>query len=268
MIKAILFDIDGTLRDERIGIPTSTKIAIQECRQKGIMIGICTGRTRSMIQDDVLNLNFDILISGDGSQIVYQQKILQDIYINRYLVKDILIALDNKEVGLAIETNQQVYMNQIACDILKKANVDKGITCLEKEKINYSNSLPAFDYHQMAVSKICIWSKNKVIEIKDIQYVQNIKTDLYYYYELIDRQAGKGKAISFIKEHLHLKKEEIMCFGDGMNDISMFEECGHAIAMQNSAKGLLEVASSICLATKEDGIYKELVKNKTIRGEM
>ena len=221
-----------------------------------------------MVPDDVLDLPLDIVITGDGSQIIYQQKIVQEYYLNKKQVQEILSSLKDRQVGLALETKHQVYMNEMACTILKQANADKGITSLENEKITYCNNLKYFNQESMLVSKICIWSKQKLDKRKDLQYVQSLKIGTYYYDEVISLLAGKGKAMQKIQELLKINKEDMMCFGDGVNDISMFQECGQAIAMANSVAKLKEVATSICPITSQDGIYKTLVKNKIIEGEV
>ena len=60
----IYLDIDGTLRDERRGIPESAKRAVQKCMDNGIFIVICTGRNPGSIQEDVKLLRTDGVISG------------------------------------------------------------------------------------------------------------------------------------------------------------------------------------------------------------
>lgn len=59
MTEIIYLDIDGTLRDEREGIPESVVWALNECRKNKIQIVICTGRNQTSIQDDVMKLPWD-----------------------------------------------------------------------------------------------------------------------------------------------------------------------------------------------------------------
>ncbi|MEG0367420.1 MAG: Cof-type HAD-IIB family hydrolase [Coprobacillus sp.] len=262
----IIFDIDGTLRDEKLGIPTSTKEAIQQCHNRGIRVGLCTGRTLSMIHNDVLDLSFDMIMSGDGSQIIIDSHTIQDLYFDYDLLLRILSSVDMNKQGISIETKHQVYMNQQACHILKECNQNKGIQSLENEKIIYSNNIQYFNAQTMPVSKICIWSNHKMEKRTDVQYVQCIEND-HYYYEMIHCLAGKGQAIENVIKYLEIEKEHIICFGDGLNDISMFQACGYSIAMENSVDELKAIADDICPVTYEDGIYKELIKLKIIEGE-
>ena len=50
MKKAVFFDIDGTLWDDRMQVPKSTVLAIRKLRENGHYAFICSGRSRAAIQ--------------------------------------------------------------------------------------------------------------------------------------------------------------------------------------------------------------------------
>ena len=58
--------------------------------------------------------------------------------------------------------------------------------------------------------------------------------------------------------------EITICFGDGQNDITMFQGSDIAVAMKNSHQQLKEMATSICEDIFDDGIYKELKRRNII----
>ena len=68
MIKAIFFDIDGTLLSHRTkGIPQSTTEAFRLLRKKGILLFTSTGRHMLEMEDLPLqNLDFDGYITLNG----------------------------------------------------------------------------------------------------------------------------------------------------------------------------------------------------------
>ena len=76
-IKAIFFDIDGTLWDDKFQIPDSTKEAFKLLKRNGHLTFICTGRTRSYIQDErLLSLGFDGIVAGCGTYIEKDKEII------------------------------------------------------------------------------------------------------------------------------------------------------------------------------------------------
>ena len=50
------------------------------------------------------------------------------------------------------------------------------------------------------------------------------------------------------------------CFGDGPNDIEMFETAGHPIAMANAIDEIKQRAEIICPSVQENGVAVQLKK--------
>ena len=69
MIKAIFFDIDGTLRDfEEKGITEYTRKALDKAREAGLRLFIATGRHWLEIEEEGLlgDLEFDAYVTLNG----------------------------------------------------------------------------------------------------------------------------------------------------------------------------------------------------------
>ena len=70
-MKALFFDIDGTLIDNKTGqVPKSTLRAIEEAKAAGHLTFINTGRVECMIDDIKNKFNIDGYICGCGTQII------------------------------------------------------------------------------------------------------------------------------------------------------------------------------------------------------
>lgn len=266
MVKLVLFDIDGTLRDERSGISEKTLIALKECRKLGIRLGICSGRTVGVIPQEVFEIGFEVVISGGGNVITVMDKVLKEVYFQKDLVKELQIKFAN--YPYTIETPDCIYMNSKATQLLKAMNKQKGIIDFENEPIKYEVNIQDFK-EEMNVSKVCLWSKKslkmELDKLSDkIDFAQIKEDEQECYYEIINKNCHKGQAIVEVIQALSLNKNEVMCFGDGDNDIEMFKECGLAIAMANSTKELIKYADAVCESAKDDGIYQELIRRRII----
>jgi hydroxymethylpyrimidine pyrophosphatase-like HAD family hydrolase len=55
--------------------------------------------------------------------------------------------------------------------------------------------------------------------------------------------------------------DEIVCFGDGKNDISMFHASDAAYAVSNAENELKAIATDIIGSNEEDGVAKWLLKH-------
>ena len=253
LYKLLILDIDGTLRDEVYGIPESAKHAIRLCQKNHCSVVICTGRSMGTIQDDVLSLGVDGYIAGGGNYIQYHGELLYNQSFNQRLIKEVVCLLKNREVAFSIESQEKVFMNQKAKEIFETMNQLKGTnSCINKQHIH----------------KICLWSNEKVFdEVKDIlqDKMELAQRDISsQYYEIIQKDFHKGKAIKRLQERLGVTQKETICFGDGQNDIVMFQASDVTIAMKNSHQQLKDIATSICEDIFDNGIYKELKRRNII----
>ena len=73
-------------------------------------------------------------------------------------------------------------------------------------------------------------------------------------YALECAATNKGE-LEKVLEYYHLNQSEAMAFGDGNNDIEMFQAVGKGIAMANASDRLKEAAYGLCGDAAEDGIY-------------
>ena len=80
------------------------------------------------------------------------------------------------------------------------------------------------------------------------------------YLEIMSMKASKSDAIHMLKDHFHVKQEEIMAFGDNFNDIDMIRYAGLGVAMGNAADEVKEVADYITLSNEEDGVAAAIEK--------
>ena len=78
------------------------------------------------------------------------------------------------------------------------------------------------------------------------------------------RRCGKSTILNQFKNYLienGIKNENIIAFGDGLNDIDMIEKCGIGVAMKNALIDVKEKANFITDKTNlEDGIIDFLQK--------
>ena len=80
-----------------------------------------------------------------------------------------------------------------------------------------------------------------------------------YYCEIMPKLATKANAILTLKDILNCNK--IVSFGDGLNDIPMFEISDECYAVENAVGELKNIATNIIDSNDNDGVAKWLNKN-------
>lgn len=278
-MNIIYFDIDGTLRDENKGISDRSEYGFGECKRQGIKTVICTGRNQGSIQEDVMELNPDGIISGGGCCISYNRKIVQSTVFTVEMVRAFLKEGEKRKLGISAETKEKVYMNPASALIHRKMFAEKtrGLSEWEKKKIRernhflYEDNIQELQLREKTVHKIClIGEKNRIEQCmqsieRPFQMVQFISIGDNWLLECLPKGCSKGSAVTRLNQFLGIEKEDSMSFGDGDNDIDLLNATGIGIAMENGSSRLKQQADAVCGSVEADGIYWELVKRKMIK---
>ncbi|WP_430523194.1 threonine synthase [Staphylococcus aureus] len=81
-----------------------------------------------------------------------------------------------------------------------------------------------------------------------------------FFLEFMAKDVSKGNAIKALCHKLGYSVDQVIAFGDSMNDKSMFEVAGLAIAMGNASDELKQYADEVTLDHNENGIPHALKK--------
>lgn len=113
------------------------------------------------------------------------------------------------------------------------------ITCIDKaEKLR-----PLYEKYQNDYN--CIYSKDVY---SDEQWL-----------EIMPKNSSKANAVKKLKNYLECDK--IVAFGDGENDIEMFEAADECYAVENAVERLKQIATGIIADNDSDGVAKWLLEN-------
>lgn len=261
MIKAIFFDIDGTLVSFNThNVSESSKKAIKELKEKGIKVFIATGRIKLQI-DNLGDLEFDGYITANGQDCYIGENEIYRKGISRETLHALLDYLENEEkFPCSIMTNNGIFSNYI----------DDKVKELSKEinlEIPSVEDFPKFVEENIdEVLQVNIY----VDEIKEKELMEKIFKDCEssrwcpVFADIDTKGGGKHIGVDKIIEYYKIDISETMAFGDGGNDLSMIEHCAIGIAMGNANEKLKKAADYITDDVDNDGIYKALKHFKII----
>ena len=78
------------------------------------------------------------------------------------------------------------------------------------------------------------------------------------WYAFIPAGSGKTTAIKALAEAGGISLEDIVAFGDDLNDIEMLKLCGTGVAVSNAIPEVREASDEITLSNDEDGVAEWL----------
>lgn len=76
--------------------------------------------------------------------------------------------------------------------------------------------------------------------------------------EIMPRQATKAQAVLELKKLLGCQK--VVCFGDGLNDLPMFEAAEESYAVADACQPLKDAASAVIGSAEQDGVAQKLLE--------
>lgn len=280
MKNIIFIDVDGTLTGQDGLVPESAKQAIRESRAKGHEVILATGRSLSEITDDILEIGIDGIIGAGGGFVEYKNQVLSHLKFEEDSLKEICEFLDHHNIGYYLESNQGLYASPNCVDKIEEA-VHQMFAHHKEKFVNQDDPLPHWFLEILDESKgleIPYDNINKLSFISTetpFSSVSDKFSDKYEMYETTVFEFGPNSGeigLKGIDKKMAIKhvlstivyEGKTYAYGDGLNDISMFETVDYSVAMENAKSALKAIANEVTPIAEEDGIYKSFKKNHLI----
>ena len=260
-IKVIFFDIDDTLRNSKTGfIPTSIPTVFKQLREKGILTGIASGRGIFGVVPELRELKPDFFVTLNGAYIedkkgnvIDSNKISKD-KVETYIAWTKEVGIDYGLVGshTAKLSTRTELISEAIDPIYPDLDVDPEF--YEKQ-----------DIYQM-------WTFED--QGDDLTLPESLASTLRmvrwheHSSDVVPISGLKAAGVAKVVEHLGLKPENVMVFGDGLNDLELFDYAGISVAMGISHDKIKEKADYITKTSEEDGIFDALAKFGMVEKEL
>lgn len=260
-IKAVFFDIDDTLRVKDTGyMPESIKKVFKELKKKGIITGIASGRARYGVPQEVQDLNADYCVKLNGAYVKDKdKKIIFQHPIPADLVRSFKAWADEIGIYYGLAGRHEAVLscrNDVVSDAIDIVYSDL--------KVN-----PDFDKNHDIYQ---MWTFEDTLE--DLELPADLAEQLRlvrwhdHSFDVVLKDTSKALGVSKLLDYLHLQPENVLFFGDGPNDLEMFDYVGLKIAMGNAVPELKEKADFVTKTVEEDGILYALEELGLVEKEL
>lgn len=248
--KIVFFDIDGTLCDEKFQISNSTVEAIGKLKERGLEITLSTGRTYSSALMVAKELNVNSIICYNGSYVIYNGKEIHKKTINLTLLEKITAICDEFDIPISYLTLDKDYMNGNNKEFIAKLS---SVTGLEAPPIK------RFVWKDEALYGLRLFVSEKEQELfQELMGEIKLVKSFPYFLDVVPHDVSKAIAINILLDHLNIKKEESVAFGDGPNDVEMFSGVGLSVAMGNASEDVKRSADLVTTSIHNDGVKNAL----------
>ena len=230
MIRAIFFDLDGTLLSPKTEVCSpATKDALIELKKRGILLCAATGRSpyEFELSPIIKDLPFDAIVALNGLCCYDQEEI---IYQRLFDKEDLALLIDkvnNIQYPCMIIKKDDMYINFIN-DHVRKAHdsihsplpMVKDITTSLDEDV-----IMAMVYHPVGED---ISDTLSILRKSHVTRWHPSSVDV------VPNGCSKKTGIDHILNKYQISWDEVMAFGDGENDYEMLKHAQIGVAMGNS----------------------------------
>lgn len=265
--KMIGLDLDGTLLKDDKSIDTKTKEYLETLSANGVHIVPITGRPLSGIPDCVRNIKgVDYIISNNGSKTVLNStnETLFSLAMDNATSKRVIEAVRQTGAIFEVFLNHYGYCEKFVFDHYKEVYTGTVLgDYIFSSRKQVDNLMTLFDDKNTEADEVFIICKDN--NDREIIKAQTDKISGIQYCMLADRfleitknGTDKGTALEMLCNHLKIKLDKVIAFGDGENDLQFLNKAGTAVAMGNASDSVKAQANIITDTNNNQGILKVL----------
>lgn len=265
--KMIVVDLDGTLLNINSRCTRNTKKYLSKLKDAGYIIVINTGRVLKSAIDITDGAEFANYIIASAGALIY------DMDNKKIIYKKSISKIDTKRI-IDIYNKDIDYIN--LCDLYyhNRYMGNNSINIWSDKQINNINN---FLSNSDDIYHITVKLKDNSLVNKYYNKLKNDSLNIIVmqdsftnrkWLEIFNKDVSKYKVISILSKINHISNENIIAFGDGLNDIDMISMCGVGVAMFNALKEVKDVSNYITLSHNEDGVIyflKKYLKEDNLR---
>lgn len=256
--EIIVLDLDGTLTNSEKVISGETKEALFDAQELGKKVVLASGRPTAGIvrlaQELKLGSYGGYILSFNGARILQCQT--QQVIYNKTVPEDLILPIYEQAVklniGILTYTEQEILLGN---GVDQYNQMESKINKIPMREVDDFPSQITFP-----VNKFLLTGKPEdILHAMEVMVPRfekrlNIYRSEPYFLEIMPPRIDKAYSLSVLLAKLGLSKEQMICCGDGFNDLSMIRFAGLGVAMANAQEEVMEAADYITFSNDEDGV--------------
>lgn len=253
--RAVFFDIDDTLYHKAVqAVPESALRALAALQAQGVLTGIATGRSPgafpAAVREAMARFGMDAVVSINGQHATFGDTVLA------------AEAMDVADLARVVDfcvRQDWAYMQALTDEMV-----------VSRDDAVVHGALASIGAYRVDPDA---WRERPVFQLN--VYVDEAGERVLHESGLLDGrfqtirwhphgvdylpiEASKARGIAKVCAHLGIAMDEVMVFGDGLNDVEMFRAAGFAVAMGNARPELKAVADFVSRDVGDDGVWYAL----------
>lgn len=255
-------DLDGTLMRDDKTVSEYTVQVLNHLIEKGVFITYATARSIVSSSEIVKDVHFSIPVITKNGAVLANHKDASEVEVAGFSSEELAklreILMNCGLDGIVTEHENGVekkkmlhYATEGLQAYVKEHENDPRMCFVKDEQELFSGELTYFVYIASKDELEPIYQKLK----KECDCGMVFQKDQYrdeFWLEIFPKDASKASAIEKVKKYCGC--DEVVCFGDSINDWSMFQLATKSYAVGNAIEEIKAIATDVIGTNEEDGV--------------
>lgn len=255
-IQLVCIDLDGTLLDMNGEISKACIDEFREILNQGIHVSIVTGRPYRFAKAIRNQIDRRIkIIAFNGNYLDFDGRIAAYPVDQKALEQTMEIISGSSTEAFFKSESTVICFNSNSTRFTYEENLMMTKRYVDIEMLREGIEDPLYKIFLYNEDPVVLLSQKKELEqLADLSIISydNIA------FEILAPERHKGIAVEEMAAYLGISKKNILCIGDGENDIEMFSSSGYKVAMGNAAKEIQNLADFVTATNENEGVLKVL----------
>ncbi|WP_099469883.1 HAD family hydrolase [Konateibacter massiliensis] len=290
MVKLVAVDLDGTFLNNRRDVSKENREMVKKLQSMGVKFITNSGRTYegvrhvldgSQIECESICMNGAAVYNKEGKIVkacfMKKEDVLaiasrigeEDYFIEYNTDAGTCVTVSPDEAEASIRGWMSLYNNGNT-GMITKEEMDRDLKRIKADFIYIDKVEDIFErgyqVFKIAISHV---DTEKIKRIREeLSQNSNIAVSASFHtnVEITDKSADKGLALEQYAKENNILMEEVVAFGDSLNDYSMLKRnFGYTVAMKNAMEEIKKVAKYQTRTNDEHGVSHFV--NRVISGE-
>ncbi len=258
LIRLIASDMDGTLLDEHSEVPPETYDLIFALREKGVHFAASSGRRFDRLCQFFAPVRDKMdFVAANGAQVYVDGELVDREVFSHLGIRRLAKTVGKFEsLHMALFDDEKSFLLDDEDKFVRE--IDKDLP--NAERIWY---LPGPD---VSILKISIYCEDGHV----MDYAYALSRELgdeflfapsgTHWIDALQRGVNKATGIEQVMAHHGITRDEVMAFGDSMNDYEIIRFVGTGCAMANGRPALKAVANRVIGYNYDQAVQGEMRK--------
>lgn len=252
MVKAIFFDIDGTLVSFKTHrMSENLKEKLRKLQAKGVKLFISSGRAR-LVMNNLDGFPFDGYVEMNGAKTTLGEEVIDSHPLSKE------ISFQVAEIAERENVSCWVFADTVAGINFSSPNAVEVADMINLHPAHFLNLSQVAREH--TVYEYTIFFDDEQARRLLYPVLKNVSYTRWhpYFLDIVPEGLSKSYGAARILERIGVTREECMAFGDGGNDIPIIEYAGIGVAMGNATDDVKAAADYVTDTVDEDGVVTAL----------